>query len=260
MSKGDSESFEPTPDDLDHERLHSVHNEPAIFPGQSGRLVDVDFPCRRCGYNLRGSTMGQACPECGDVAIYAPPPSCAGSYSSWAEREISRTSPGHSAIFGALCVLGTAILGLGGAFASVPLAGCVVPFVLGPIIEEAAKILALAWILDAKPYVFTSRRSIYAVAAIGAAGYAAVENGILYALMASPTPFETAFRWAVCLPLHVVLSLVATFGLAQMWTKAMRDRVPPSFGDHAMPLVAAVLLHGAYNAVMYFWPMQSLLI
>ncbi len=58
-------------------------SRPADLPGAPmSSTLAFDAPCRRCGYNLRGLTLGTVCPECrgavslslrGDRLVFAPP-------------------------------------------------------------------------------------------------------------------------------------------------------------------------------------------
>ncbi len=60
--------------DPDEERAqHSVFDEPATLPNRPSVLIDRDWSCRNCGYNLRGLMTGHRCPECGNVELYEPP-------------------------------------------------------------------------------------------------------------------------------------------------------------------------------------------
>ena len=51
------EPVHPHPN-VDDAHLHSVFDEPAIFPRNEKQLIDSDWPCSKCGYNLRGLTTG----------------------------------------------------------------------------------------------------------------------------------------------------------------------------------------------------------
>jgi len=52
--------------DADAERArHSVFDEPGTLPNRPPAIIEQDWHCRSCGYNLRG-LESDCCPECGD--------------------------------------------------------------------------------------------------------------------------------------------------------------------------------------------------
>ena len=67
---------------------------------------------------------------------------------------------------------------------------------------------------------------------------------------------QPAWRWVVCIGLHVICTLIAAGGIVRAWTAATHEGRPPSVSRTAPELVCAMILHGAYNATVMSlnWP------
>ena len=126
--------------------------------------------------------------------------------------------------------------------------------VLGPIAEELGKIAAPLMTLEKKPWLFSSGGSIAVLCALSGLVFASIENLLyFFVYLEDPTPGIILWRLCACTALHVSCSTLSGFGLARVWRRAARDRVPadPSFA--ASWVIAAVILHGVYNALATTW-------
>lgn len=236
---------------------HSVHNEPAIFPGMDGRPIERDWTCSSCGYNLRGLTTGHPCPECGHIEVYHPPSEGEESYGRWLAEKRAAVSPSRSWTIVTLASVACAPVGFFAATLIPPVAILWAAAVAAPAFDEVVKVAALLWLLEAKPYLIRSRTQILTMAACSALVFATAENLLYQAVYpGAATPTVFAWRWVVCIGLHVICTLIAAGGIVRVWTAAKHEGRPPSVSRAAPELVFAMILHGAYNATIMSlnWP------
>ncbi len=229
---------------------HSVYDEPDIFPGRPAEVIEQDWSCSACGYNLRGLPTGHRCPECGHIELYRPPPPGEASFGSWfAQRKDAATGGRTWAMIALAIVFGGPWAVLGAMWNSIPtLWG---PVVMGPATEEVMKIAAIALVIEKRPYLFGGAWQIRLAAIGGALGFAVVEN-ILYltVYIPSPTLGLTLWRWTICVALHLGCTSIAVLGLVKVWEDVAREGRAPRMSRAMGPLVSAIILHGTYNGLV----------
>ena len=126
--------------------------------------------------------------------------------------------------------------------------------VLGPVAEELGKIAAPLMTLERRPWLFSSGGSLAALCALSGLVFASVENLLyLFHYIPDPTPGIVVWRLTVCTALHVGCSTLSGLGLARAWRRAARDRAPADPSLSASWVIAAIVVHGSYNALATVW-------
>lgn len=128
--------------------------------------------------------------------------------------------------------------------------GLMAVVIIGPVVEEMLKIACILWIVERKPWLVPARRAILLVGLVGGFGFATIENWVyLNIYFADHDPALAVWRWTITLSMHVVCSIIAAIGIARMWQHVMRTRATADLAIAFPWLVAAMLLHGGYNAL-----------
>ncbi|MBI5501265.1 MAG: PrsW family intramembrane metalloprotease [Deltaproteobacteria bacterium] len=186
-------------------------------------------------------------------------------YRGWLERAAARTTPGRSWLVTAGVALAAGAAAIPMAFLANTLATfdtislAVLVAVLGPVVEEVSKVVVAWWVVERRPYLFRRGAQLVVCAAAGGLAFGVLEN-LWYLHVVIPEAVRSGavhaedvaglarWRWGVCTTMHATASTLAGLGLARMWGRAMREKARPRAAA-AMPfLVAAMVVHGVYNA------------
>lgn len=218
-----------------HSFLYRTRNEPRVF--------DRDVMCARCGRDLYGEVRGLPCPSCGHEPARV--------WKDWYERRRAGVAAWQSwmlfaliAVFsGPLAIVGTLISGHG--------SGILRSTVIGPTIEEMLKVGVLAFLVETRPYLLRGASQIRIAAVASALAFATIEN-LLYVFWYLDAPSQSLilWRWSVCTSLHVVATCIAAEGVVRVYSRSHRTLSRPDLSHGFRWLVAAIGLHGLYNAVV----------
>lgn len=185
-----------------------------------------------------------------DDALSGPRPAAAPNYASWLSRKTRETNAMKTwmmtaviaAIAGPAALIGTL---LNGSATLVPILAIVI---LGPVMEEVMKSAAALWVVEKRPFWFSSRLQIAVCALASGFVFAAIENLMyLHVYVEDASESLARWRWSVCVALHMGCSLIASLGLMRIWSKTYELSRRPELTDGAAMLTAAVVIHGTYN-------------
>lgn len=121
-----------------------------------------------------------------------------------------------------------------------------------PVIEELLKQSGMIYLLEKKPYRIFSGGQFIVAAVISAGVFASIENLLYIHFYSNGQTFESfsdfcCFRWGVCTSLHVVCSVIASFGLVRAWKKQLADGRTADLAFGFRYFVIAMVIHGVYN-------------
>jgi hypothetical protein len=142
---------------------------------------------------------------------------------------------------GPLAILGTLISAAG-------YNAWLVMVVMGPTIEEILKVALPLWVVERRPWLFSSTWQIFLCCAGAGLVFAFIEN-LIYLNYYFPNPSDLLilWRWTVCVLLHTGCSTVASLGLITIYRRMQSRGTRPQLIDGSNWIMAAIVLHGAYN-------------
>ena len=251
QSKSQSRTSRPSPDpSVEHEphltksEFESDEQDPALEPVPdvaAASLVDEDQVEHGVWDEPALSpTLAGAIP---DDAL---------TYDRWLAENISRTSretTWRNTLLIALVAGPWSILGALLFQARTGYNAIILTCVIAPVSEEIMKAAASLWVVEKRPYLYSSKSQILLAAGASGLCFAAIENVMyLHVGLQAPTPGLATWRWTVCTALHTVCAVIAGMGLGQVWQHAMTTQTRPRISLATPYLGTAMLLHGVYNA------------
>ncbi len=239
-------------DPIEERARHSVFDEPAVLPNRPSVLIERDWSCRSCGYNLRGLMTGHRCPECGCVEMYEPPRDGELTYAQWLER---RRDPGSRytpwVVAGTVPLLALPFAVFSGMF-SVEHFLFVNFVILAPVMSEVLKIAIPAVLIERRTSMVNRPGQIYLMALGTAVIFTIVQNVIYFALYyKNPAAVLMAYRWFICVFLHSLCTGIAAYGLSCIWEKSQREERSLGITKASPYIVAAIVVHGTFNACVF---------
>lgn len=207
---------------------HGVWDEPSLSPALAGSIPDDALTYDRWLGNNIARTTREA---------------------TWRNTLLVALASGPWSILGALVAQSSS------GFKSQVMLACLV----APVTEEIMKAAASLWVVEKRPFLFSSKTQIMLAAAISGLCFAAIENVMyLNVGLRAPTPGLAAWRWTVCTTLHVTCAMIAGAGLAKVWEKTMTDYTRPQLSLATPYFFTAMIVHGLYNlgATLYSLNMQ----
>ncbi|MBI3743514.1 MAG: PrsW family intramembrane metalloprotease [Chloroflexi bacterium] len=125
--------------------------------------------------------------------------------------------------------------------------GLFVPFVAGPIIEEAVKPTGVYYLQARKPHLLRSQRFTAMLSGLSGLVFGLVESTIyVFVYISQPGHGIIIFRYTVDVALHTVCSFIVGLGINQRLIDSAEGKVPFLDGSRRY-YITAIAIHAVFN-------------
>lgn len=246
-----------------------IRNEPHLSPADGKNLIHdpaIDPPL---GFQPPVRQFSQHSEEDIDHSVWDEPslvpevanatPEMALTYANWLNDRRSSWTQGQAWII----TLGVILLSIPCAIVAAALSwfsanqfvatDVIVACIAAPILQEIFKIMIPLWIVEKRPYLFTTWFQFFIFALASATIFSAISNFFLALTVEEITTSFFIFQWVGILGLNLVTSVIATHGLETIWRNTIKTGKPPKL-EHGYPFFAtAIGLHIAFAVGCTVW-------
>jgi len=245
-----------------------IRNEPHLRPDALQPKYDpaIDAPL---GFNSRPIEFSQQSEEDIDHSVWdepslvpevaAAPPESALTYANWLSqrRESWTTFSAWTVTLGVIllsipcaCVAAVISWTTGNVFVA---SDIIVACVVAPMLQEICKIAVPLWIVEKRPYFFTTWFQFFIFALASATVFAVVSNLILSLAVPEVTRAIFIFQWIGVLGVNLVTATIATYGLETIWRNCINSGKPPKLDDGYPYFATAIGIHIAFAIGTTIW-------
>ena len=133
--------------------------------------------------------------------------------------------------------------------------GVLLTVVLGPFAEETLKQSGAIFQLEKMRGSIRYDWQFFLSGALGGLVFSILENLIYQYIYLRKLPPEElasvmAFRWTICMALHILCTVISSMGLRRVWRESLAKERPFRLSDAFPWFAAATTVHGLYNLSM----------
>ena len=129
----------------------------------------------------------------------------------------------------------------------------VIACIVGPMLQEICKIAVPLWIVEKRPYFFTTWFQFFIFALTSATVFATVSNSILSLVVPEVTRAVFLFQWVGVLGVNLITASIATYGLETIWRNSINSGKPPKLDDGYPYFATAIGIHILFAIGTTIW-------
>lgn len=138
-----------------------------------------------------------------------------------------------------------------------------VAFFGGPILQEICKIAIPLWIVEKRPYFFTTWFQFFAFGIATAIAFSVVSNFMVSLIVEENTLPIFLMQWVGILGLNLFTAAISTYGLEKIWRNCINSGNPPKIDDGYRYFLVSIGVHVLFAVVMFIltfsWQLNRML-
>lgn len=115
--------------------------------------------------------------------------------------------------------------------------------IAGPMLQEICKIAVPLWIVEKRPYFFTTWFQFFVFALVTATVFTVVSNFIFWLVIRDDSMEIFIFQWVGVFGLNLATAAISTYGLETIWRNSINNEKPPKLDDGYRYFATAIGLH-----------------
>lgn len=128
---------------------------------------------------------------------------------------------------------------------------------ISPMLQEICKIAVPVWIVEKRPYFFTTWFQFFIVGIVTALVFSATSNYVLSLIVHDFTRATFLYQWVGVLGVNLISASIATFGIEKIWRNTITHSRRPRIGDGYPYFATAIGLQILFASGTTIWMMVA---